>query len=97
MPSVLDDREEKWLYSPGAYLENGIRVDHAEMLGILVFTDDAESAAAECARHGFKAEVRHCTDGEGKPHRVCQIGQFALDHRHNWPLPLEDLEYTWNT
>ena len=89
---------EKWMYSPGERLSSFIVVDGAELLCIRQWTETAEQAYLMCINNNkIPATIRHCITPDGEQHSVCQIGSFAIDHREEWPVKIEDLDYTWIT
>ena len=98
MPRLLDGSGEKWLYAPGEDLGEGIPVDGGELMCIRQLTESAKEAYLMCINNNkIPATLLDCVTEGGEQHQVCQVGSFAIDHRFDDPVKLEDLPYTWTS
>ena len=99
MPRMLDTEPSKWMYAPGEQLCDYMTVDGPELLSIRDWTETAWQAYVHCIENNKIppefVTLLNCITEEGEPHQVCRIGSFAIDHKLEWPVKIEDLEYTW--
>lgn len=94
MPARSDKNEAKWLYSTTETADG--TVHGSDVMGIHFNSLNAQSAQFIARRQGLHdVDVRRCITEEGQPHFVCVIGEYAIDHRLEWPTMVEDLPYLW--